>query len=291
MYEGCGTWDEASSRWTTDANVIHQQAMLRAAAELDSGKMLKDAVNLGTDHFSKASVTMSDGLKDWSAENAKLSASMKAFDKSLEGFQGSVLGLSTSIALGATGGQATAIDLSGLSGGSTGAAAANYSAIIASMTGVKPGTITDTASMQAAINAYVKSSWGRSSQSVGGSGSSWGGTSVSGMGGWVGSGASSSGIGAIASGLASGGFHGNIGSVRFAEGGIITKPTLAMIGEAGEKEAVVPLSKAAQMGFGGQNASGMMVHTQVVVNGRAIADAVGPAIVGRLQAGAGLKVR
>ena len=36
-----------------------------------------------------------------------------------------------------------------------------------------------------------------------------------------------------------------------ANGGIITKPTLAMIGEGGESEAVVPLSKAGQMGFGG----------------------------------------
>jgi hypothetical protein len=37
---------------------------------------------------------------------------------------------------------------------------------------------------------------------------------------------------------------GNIGSaLGFAEGGIVTRPTLAMIGEAGESEAVIPLSK------------------------------------------------
>ena len=38
-----------------------------------------------------------------------------------------------------------------------------------------------------------------------------------------------------------------------ATGGIVTKPTLAMIGEGGESEAVVPLSKAQSLGFGGGN--------------------------------------
>jgi len=38
---------------------------------------------------------------------------------------------------------------------------------------------------------------------------------------------------------------------RLAQGGIVTRPTLAMIGEGGESEAVVPLSKAGSMGFGG----------------------------------------
>lgn len=38
---------------------------------------------------------------------------------------------------------------------------------------------------------------------------------------------------------------------RLAEGGIVTKPTLAMIGEGGESEAVIPLSKMKDMGGGG----------------------------------------
>lgn len=38
---------------------------------------------------------------------------------------------------------------------------------------------------------------------------------------------------------------------NLATGGIVRSPTLAMIGEGGEPEAVVPLSKAEQMGFGG----------------------------------------
>lgn len=37
---------------------------------------------------------------------------------------------------------------------------------------------------------------------------------------------------------------------RLAEGGIVTKPTLAMIGEGGESEAVIPLSKMNKMGVG-----------------------------------------
>jgi len=38
--------------------------------------------------------------------------------------------------------------------------------------------------------------------------------------------------------------------VGLAEGGVVTKPTTALIGEGGEPEAVVPLSKAQEMGFG-----------------------------------------
>jgi len=38
-----------------------------------------------------------------------------------------------------------------------------------------------------------------------------------------------------------------------AEGGVVTKPTEVVVGEGGEAEAIVPLSKANQMGFGGNN--------------------------------------
>jgi hypothetical protein len=38
---------------------------------------------------------------------------------------------------------------------------------------------------------------------------------------------------------------------RLAEGGIVTGPTIAMIGEGREPEAVIPLSKLGSMGFGG----------------------------------------
>ena len=38
--------------------------------------------------------------------------------------------------------------------------------------------------------------------------------------------------------------------IGLAEGGIVTQPTQALIGEGGEPEAVVPLSKAQGMGFG-----------------------------------------
>ena len=42
-----------------------------------------------------------------------------------------------------------------------------------------------------------------------------------------------------------------IENVAMAEGGVVTAPTTALIGEGGEPEAVVPLSKASDMGFGG----------------------------------------
>jgi hypothetical protein len=49
----------------------------------------------------------------------------------------------------------------------------------------------------------------------------------------------------------------NFGSIpevnlpRLAEGGIVTSPTIAMIGEGREPEAIIPLSKLGSMGFGG----------------------------------------
>lgn len=36
-----------------------------------------------------------------------------------------------------------------------------------------------------------------------------------------------------------------------ADGGIVTRPTLAMVGEGGEAEAVIPLSRLGSMGGGG----------------------------------------
>ncbi len=48
------------------------------------------------------------------------------------------------------------------------------------------------------------------------------------------------------------GFFSSVGSaVGLAEGGIVTRPTLAMIGEGGEAEAVIPLSKLGRIGGGG----------------------------------------
>jgi len=38
-----------------------------------------------------------------------------------------------------------------------------------------------------------------------------------------------------------------------ATGGIVTRPTTALIGEGGEPEAIVPLSRAQSMGFGGSD--------------------------------------
>jgi hypothetical protein len=56
-----------------------------------------------------------------------------------------------------------------------------------------------------------------------------------------------SGVSALAGGI--GRVAGRIAGL--AEGGIVTKPTLAMVGEGGESEAVIPLSKLGQFGGGG----------------------------------------
>jgi hypothetical protein len=49
-------------------------------------------------------------------------------------------------------------------------------------------------------------------------------------------------------GGAPGGGGGGGGPVRLAKGGIVTKPTFAMIGEGGESEAVIPLSRIGKIG-------------------------------------------
>jgi hypothetical protein len=56
-----------------------------------------------------------------------------------------------------------------------------------------------------------------------------------------------SGVSALAGGI--GRISGRIAGL--ADGGIVTKPTLAMVGEGGESEAVIPLSKLGQFGGGG----------------------------------------
>lgn len=56
--------------------------------------------------------------------------------------------------------------------------------------------------------------------------------------------------------------------VPFANGGIVTKPTLAMIGEGGESEAVIPLSRLGEMGGGTNVQVNVINQTGVPVNAR-----------------------
>jgi hypothetical protein len=62
-----------------------------------------------------------------------------------------------------------------------------------------------------------------------------------------------------------------------AKGGIITKPTLAMVGEGRESEAVIPLSKLNSMISGGAN--GLVVN----VYGSVGVDDIGEQIVQTLR--------
>lgn len=55
-----------------------------------------------------------------------------------------------------------------------------------------------------------------------------------------------------------------------AAGGIVTGPTVALIGEAGP-EAVVPLSKAGQYGFGGGGSMAVDVPVEIVIDGTLLA--------------------
>lgn len=63
-----------------------------------------------------------------------------------------------------------------------------------------------------------------------------------------------------------------------AHGGIVTKPTFAMIGEGGEPEAIVPLSKAGQMGFGGGGGTVTIINKISLPNVRDIRDIPVPEI-------------
>jgi hypothetical protein len=62
----------------------------------------------------------------------------------------------------------------------------------------------------------------------------------------------------------------------FAEGGIVTRPTLAMIGEGGQSEAVIPLDKLGKMGGGN--------ITVNVTGGLATSADIGRAVVNAIKA-------
>jgi len=59
---------------------------------------------------------------------------------------------------------------------------------------------------------------------------------------------------------------------KFAEGGIVTQPTMAMIGEAGEAEAVIPLSKLSNMVAGGGGRGSQSIYIEL--DGRTIGKSV-----------------
>lgn len=57
--------------------------------------------------------------------------------------------------------------------------------------------------------------------------------------------------------LGTGGGDLNVDFPKLADGGIVTRPTMAMVGEGGEPEAVVPLSRMSEFGFGGPGRGGV----------------------------------
>jgi hypothetical protein len=70
---------------------------------------------------------------------------------------------------------------------------------------------------------------------------------------------------------------GPLGSIPgMADGGIVTRPTLAMIGEGGQSEAVIPLDKLGRMGGG---------NTTININGGLASSAdIGAAVVNAIRA-------
>jgi TP901 family phage tail tape measure protein len=140
-----------------------------------------------------------------------------------------------------------------------------------------------------AVGGGVSSAGNGITQTPGGPGS-FGGTSIGGGGSWVGTGASYSGAGAKA--VSGGSFTSSNGVRWFADGGIVTKPGIVGVGEAGA-EAIVPIGKLPEImaqAIGGGSAGGAHTHA-IYIDGKKVADAVGAAMVTRTRQGAGLKVR
>ena len=263
--EGVDTSGSMLAQYLGEGGSAMQSAATGISTQLaESGKFVN-----------QATVSMSAGLTNWEKASSDHLKAMNEFDTKLnEHLTGTFTGLNTAIGSMATGNWSASFG--GGAGGTstviTGAAQAAYDAV------------------KAAVS--TSGMWGSTPQA---GNVTWG---SAGNAGWVGTGASASGAGwAASSQLASGASSGfgysisngvvHIGS--YAEGGVITKPTLALIGEAGEREAVVPLSKAAEMGFGGSGAQ--LLHSNIYVDGRKIADAIGPAMVSRMRVNAGIKVR
>ena len=61
---------------------------------------------------------------------------------------------------------------------------------------------------------------------------------------------------------------------ELAEGGITTGPQLAMIGEGGEPEMVLPLSKAEEMGFGGGGGIHLTVNAGMGTDGHQVGNQI-----------------
>lgn len=79
-----------------------------------------------------------------------------------------------------------------------------------------------------------------------------------------------------------------LGTLKFAKGGIVTGPTLGMIGEAGSKEAVIPLNGRGasfmQSVMGGAQGSGSYTQT-IVLDGRVLARSVSESLPSVLRMG------
>lgn len=76
-----------------------------------------------------------------------------------------------------------------------------------------------------------------------------------------------------------GGINRGLSAIGFAEGGIVTQPTLAMIGEAGEAEAVIPLSKLGST-MGGLS---ITITGNTFMSDEDAAETIGDMIISRLK--------
>lgn len=213
---------------------------------------------------------------------------MKKFDDNLNAhLSGTFAGITTAFAGG------TPTYLSETMGGGGGGAGGGEAAV------ANPYAIAyNQAAKSVSSSLLTLSAFQKGTSSLGGWGSgNIGGGYGSAYSGWYTGGAgisNGSGWGAQASDAARAGTASGIAgsSMRwFGDGGIITRPIIAGVGEAGA-EAIVPLNRLPEMMQNIMGGGGSGGHSHAIyIDGKRVADAVGGAMVTRTRQAAGLKVR
>jgi TP901 family phage tail tape measure protein len=274
----CGMWDEANSRWTANSERMEQIRAENTTKTNVAAQDFKEKMGATSGKWEQSSLNVTNGLTKWSESHI---ASMNKFDENLTAhLNGTFAGLTA----GMSGGQPVLLSetMGGGPGGAGGAAMANPYAIAYNQTAK---AVSGTLLQLQAVQKGVSDLGGVQARTA--YGGSWyvGGAGIANGTGW-GAQASAAAQAGTASGIAG---H----SVRwFADGGIISKPSIVGVGEAGT-EAIVPIDKLPGMIqniMGGAPSGGAHTHA-IYMDGKKVADAVGAAMVSRTRQSAGLKVR
>jgi TP901 family phage tail tape measure protein len=281
----CGMWDEANARWTADSERMAQIQAENTTKVNVAAQDFKEKMGATGGKWEESSLNVTNGLTKWSEQHI---ANMNKFDENLNAhLNGTFTGMTAAL----SGGQVNYMSETMSAGGGGGAGAAQvanpYAIAYNASAKAISGALLQLTAMQKGTSDLGSFGYGKIGGQYGSAYSGWytGGAGISNGSGW-GAQASAAAQAGTASGLS--GY-----SMRwFADGGIITRPSIVGVGEAGT-EAIVPIGKLPEMmaqAMGGAGSGGGHSHA-IYIDGKKIADAVGPAMVRRMQQGAGLKVR